>query len=1159
MHSSETNQGLQPLAQNVLSGEELESYLPEFELVESRGDVRNVAVTGPATANKEAVVNSWKARSGAGRWLTVSMPHFNGDASPISTSEIEETLINQIVCQMSLSKSPKSRFRPLMKRNRALDIAIAAVCAAFVALTIFLVWVAGLLPSSRPPMALCALGFVAWLGCIGFGVFHIVRSNAIGRLLARFKLKGGGIELAGGANDSRIERYMGDLVYLLDTNGHDFVVFEGLDTYRYLPLFERLRALNALVNAQRGEGRASMRFVYLVSDSLFEDPHERARFFDYIIPVIPFVDPANVLMQFRGGLSGVGIDVDGDFLADLSRFVDDPSILRDIVNEARHYKAGLLDADETSENDLERLIALLTYKALFPRDFDMLQNGRGYLNALLKSRSAIVEEMLSRNVKATAELAARLETAKAEGDAAAVTVIQDDIDALKREELELGRKTLAMLIDEMANPEPLFQNPPYREGLDAAHLRSVLASPYFPFVRFAVGRGWIDSTYERFLSNFYAESLAADDRGLIAAIAQGAPVDADRAVRNPFAIVSHLDPDAFTLKGARVFALLRHLLVYGPDDKLETFFAGIDHDDDIAWLLDYTESGSFEGSVFAVAERLLDDPIARILANDGIEPTRRRRFCHRVLAFGRDVLKTGRVYEAVRSVAHGDAGFLRVDCVTPMAIAEGLVAVDYRPYQLETRDCNRDLLQFVYDHGLYEPVATVVDNLVASLLETGPAIPGGFLVTRLFSLTGSAVRNNVAAEADAFVESLIEATPVKFDDSPEAVAWLLGLSALSPERALAYLRELSDDIAVDRIAEVGNYTYQGVLMDRNLVECTPVNILGYFKSAGCSVDEHLAALLEENSFPADFTMATTQEILGDESGFLKEVIKCGKLSDEKVGEITAAYRAQFNHFDITGISEARAESLIANGTIRITADNLNFVRQNYPGAARRFAETEPKAYLRLALGGRDGEVPECGFVRNEALDVFDMDEVDDEVKTALVSGFSEPVSLSADYPNELNAAIASTHFNPNNLALADELYAQGNNKLKRAIAEACAAHHAELAEQGVRLSMALLADVAWRMRAERGRMVRVIAQQLGGRDAERDPEPTRLEVRSVFERAGLDEYVELIDGPSAVIPDTLEDDELIAALGELGMAGKQTGKPDWQGLRRVNSKGYSRK
>ena len=1159
MNNSAMRNGLQPLIQGMLSGEELESYLPEFELMESRPDVRNIAVTGPASANKTAVVNSWKAGCDASRWLTVSMPHFNGASSPISPAEIEETLINQIVCQMDLSKSPKSRFRSMMKRNRALDIVVAGVCAAFVALTIFLVWIAGLLPSSRPAPALCILGFVAWLACIGFGVFHIVRSNVIGRLLERLKLKSGNIELSSANNGSRIERYMGDLVYVLDSNGHDHVVFDGLDTYRYLPLFERLRSLNALVNAQRdARGGTPMRFIYLVGDGLLDDPHERARFFDYIVPVIPFVDPSNVLVQFRNGLSKVGIDVDEEFLGDLSLFLDDPSILRDIVNEARHYKAGLLDGGEMAEGDLERLVALLTYKALFPRDFGLLQNGRGYLNALLKSRASIVDELISRNVKASAELASRLEKARNEGDSAAAEVIQDDLNALKREELEIGRKSLSSLISEMSNPAPLFENPPYSEGLESAHLRSIVESPYFPYIRFAVGGGWIDATYERFLSNFYADSLAADDRALIASIAQGAPVDANRAVRNPFAIVSHLDPDAFTKKSARIHAILRHLLVYGPDDKLETFFAGIAHDDDVMWLLDYTESQSFEGQVFAVAERLLENPLAHILADDKIDLVRRRRFCHRLLAFGVDVLGHGRVHEAAQAFAHDDANFLNVDCVRPMAVSEGLSAMNYRPYQLETRNCDRELLQFVYDHDLYEPVATVIDNLVASLLETTPAIPGGFLVTRIFSLTGTTVRNNVAAAPDTFLETLLEASPVKFEDSPEAISWMCGLDGLPPERALAYLKALSDDIAIDRIADIDNYTYQGILMDRNLVECTPVNILGYFAAAGNSIDEHLAALLEANPFPNDFTMATTEEVLGDESGFLKSVIACAKVSDKKVAEITGAYRAQFNHFDVEGISDERAEMLIANGTIRITADNLNFIRKNHPGAARLFAETEPKAYLRLVLGGRDGEIPECGFVRNEALDIFDMDNVDDEVKTALVSGFSEPVSMSTSFSNELNATIAAAHFNPADLKIADELYAGGNNKLKRAIAEACTAHHAELAEQGVKLSMVLLADAAWRMRAERGRMVNLIAQQLSTHIGEEEG-LSRLEVRSVFERANLEEYVTLIDGPSSVIPDTLEDDNLLAALEGLGMAGKQSGKPDWQGRRRVNSKGYSRK
>lgn len=1137
----------------------------EYERISTQPGMRNIAVTGARAGDRRTVVDTWREQGDPRTWLFVSAPHFNRESSHLSTAEAEEALINQMVCQMDLARSPKSRFRNLMKRNAAFDVAVGCISAAFVALTVFLVWIANLLPSQRPATALCILAFVAWVACIGLGAFHIARTNLIGRAVKRLRplRKSDDIELATGEDDSRIERYMGDLVYVLNTNGYDNIVFEDVDTYRDMPLFERLRALNALANAQRESapggiersGQPTLRFFYLVGDGLFDDPRERAEFFDGIVPVIPAVDPASALSTFSEGLAQAGIELDEEFLFDLAGFVDDEGVLRAIVNEARHYRDAIGADGQSNPGDDERLVAVVAYKTLFPRDFESLQNGQGYVSTLLKSRSAIIEEMRSRNAQRATELAEEQERALADGDAQRAADIQAELDGLDREDLENSRMPLSQLLASMGNPDAVFENPPAPSELDKEHLEAVVASPYFPFIRFAILGGWIDAGYERFVTRVPSTSLAAGERELVAAIAQGEPLDPQRPVANPFSVVSHLDADQFALPGARLYALLSHLLAYGPSSKLQALFAGIGHDGDLEWLLGFTESDLFNGSVFGYMEQFLDRPIARILEDGDIDMARRRDFCHRLLAFGRNALGSESTSASVLAFAQDDPQFLHVECTSPTSICEGLLAIGYRPAKLETAGCDRELLQYVYDHDLYQPTASVTDNLVASLLETETALDRGFLVTRMYSLKGAAVREVIEGAPERFVSTLLEECPVKLADTPEAIAWVLNLDGLPPARALGYCKALSDDVSIDRIEPIGNYTYQGVLLDRGLVECSLENVLDYFTSAGNIVDAHLAGFLEANPFPEGFTMAATEAHLGSESGFLKAVIECGGLSDDKVKEIALTYRAQFNHFDMEGIDEGRVGMLVKGGIIRATPENLSFLRKGYPGAAKYFARADISSYLELVLPGENGEPAECGFVRNEALDVFEMSGVADVSKIALLSGFSEPVSMKRSYTNELNAAIATSNFNVNDLDAIGELYAAGNRKLRRALAEAVVAHRDALADAGVQLSMELLSDTAWRLKEDRPGMLAFITGQLAGRD----PEPTRLEVRDMFERANLLEYMALIDGPTAVIPDTPEDDALLAVLGDIGMAGKQTGKTDWQGLRRVASKGYSRK
>ena len=91
-------------------------------------------------------------------------------------------------------------------------------------------------------------------------------------------------------------------------------MFEDLDRFDSIGIFEHLRAINTLVNSSK-EGRDKpVKFFYLIRDSLFNDASERTKFFDLIIPVIPFVDTESSFSELSKALEGFGIFPDETFL-----------------------------------------------------------------------------------------------------------------------------------------------------------------------------------------------------------------------------------------------------------------------------------------------------------------------------------------------------------------------------------------------------------------------------------------------------------------------------------------------------------------------------------------------------------------------------------------------------------------------------------------------------------------------------------------------------------------------------------------------------------------------------------------------------------------------------------------------------------------------------
>ena len=170
---------------------------------------------------------------------------------------------------------------------------------------------------------------------------------------------------------------MDDIIYLLDSSGCDVVVIEDLDRFERIDVFEGLREINNLVNSKRRK-RKPIRFFYLVRDDMFTSA-DRAKFFDLIIPVIPFMDKSNAADVLAPELAKVGIGVELSFLNELSLYLSDPRVLDDVVNNSRHIKAALFGGDdgEVEIDVAERIVAMSVYKALFPADFADLQAGRG--------------------------------------------------------------------------------------------------------------------------------------------------------------------------------------------------------------------------------------------------------------------------------------------------------------------------------------------------------------------------------------------------------------------------------------------------------------------------------------------------------------------------------------------------------------------------------------------------------------------------------------------------------------------------------------------------------------------------------------------------------------------------------------------------------------
>lgn len=146
--------------------------------------------------------------------------------------------------------------------------------------------------------------------------------------------------------------------------------------------------MNTLINNRRKSDEPPLRFFYLLRDDIFVNK-DRTKFFDYIIPVVPVIDGSNSLNKFLRVFEDAGIENEfsEEFLGDLSLYIDDMRILKNICNEYVIY----YDQISIIKPNKDKLLAIIVYKNLFPRDFSNLQLRQGYVYTLLNNALTLSE------------------------------------------------------------------------------------------------------------------------------------------------------------------------------------------------------------------------------------------------------------------------------------------------------------------------------------------------------------------------------------------------------------------------------------------------------------------------------------------------------------------------------------------------------------------------------------------------------------------------------------------------------------------------------------------------------------------------------------------------------------------------------------------------
>lgn len=461
------------------------------------GQATNIALSGPYGAGKSSILEGLTHRYPQ-QTIQVSLAtvrsSFKSSAdkktSEPSVSDLQKEIVKQILYVVDPSKMPASRFPRTSKFQwfKSIGWALFAGMAGVAVQWIITLVVASLNQDSiltwRPEFYIPTLVSVSLIALLLLRITN-------GRLAISGLTAGPARLTLTDKSDSYFDDYLDEIVYFFQVSKTRILVLEDMDRFDNLEVFEDLRSLNILLNQSaqlnakrlyskigglwdlllkrrpwskstqlnldeletleqipQGFHHGPIVFVYAIRDSLLaktveatgdvqHDAFTRTKFFDLIIPVVPFVTEQNARGALKKELELLaGTVVEGavearteegepdqaegqpsrGFVRTIAQYFPDQRQIRNIRNEFAMYRDRLLQpGTHPKELTPDRLLALVLYKNYEVADFELIRLGKSKLHNLLRLSQALVIENLERinlRLSVPSEVAQRAQAAE---------------------------------------------------------------------------------------------------------------------------------------------------------------------------------------------------------------------------------------------------------------------------------------------------------------------------------------------------------------------------------------------------------------------------------------------------------------------------------------------------------------------------------------------------------------------------------------------------------------------------------------------------------------------------------------------------------------------------------------------------------------------------
>lgn len=554
---------------------------------------------------------------------------------------------------------------------------------------------------------------------------------------------------------------------------------------------------------------------------------------------------------------------------------------------------------------------------------------------------------------------------------------------------------------------------------EVKEFNEIKSSEYFDLLKFLIRNGYIDETYNDYMTYFYEDSISANDKTFLRRITDRRGAEYTYSLREPLKVIASpvLRTVDFEQEETLNFDLLECLLLNNHSTYaiyLKTLINQIKETSNFEFVSKFYDTDKAHKQFVIKLNEQWPEFFSRAWQSSMLPTVQIRQYSIDTLySSSEDTLTAVNIDHCLTEYISSCSDYLNIEQPIMDKLISGFLHIDVHFATINYDDSHKELFHAVYEHSLY----TLTFSNIALMLQKEYGIQNSLdIIHKNFTLVcnqdGSPLARYISENISTYVEIVLANCNDEISDREDIAISLLNNVEVTADKKEHYIDVLLTIIS--DITLVIESNLWPIMIDRNVVVFSESNFTNYFQKYG--LDNVLIKYLNDSSSEIDFSK--TSEEFGDEvaNKLFDAVATCNGILTQKYEKLLTDLNYFFDEFTAENIDDDKFEALVRAHILTMDSDTLKFVREKYPKHLYRYIKFNLDEYLTL----QTAEI----FRIDEALEIITWN-IPDKQKIDLLTFADDPISIvEVQYPDAINAYILKHNFNEKD---RNYLYAQYPN------------------------------------------------------------------------------------------------------------------------------------